>query len=536
VTSLDDDVLARRLREALRAVATSPIDPGQMPEMVQGVRPRVARAVTPVVVAAAVLVVFFVPVPHVSLFESLTNTTKVATPTRQPVRCESRWLRLSTWPASPSPAAGQHPPTTVREIVRVDSSGHTCTLPAGWLRLTSVRRQGTPFAAVEQADVGQSRSVALSPGGFAVARVALRVPWLIPFGNLCASFTTIGMTPPGSRHNFSTGVPFAGCGDKSAGVLRATVSPFRPIDSGVPHASGTLVADLQPGPMALGPRGVLYISEPSLNQVVARLPNGSFKLIAGTGRAGYSGDGGPALRAMLHQPEGLAVGPDGNLYIADLRNNRVREVLSNGTIVTVAGNGGKMPETVPMDGLPNGPALRTHLWSPSAVTIGRGGALYIAAMNENAIVELKHGRITTVVTAHDLQALNRVDRTEVCDPTGVAFDKHGDLYFDCNSALLMLTPVGSVVFRGNWESSGFSSMCAAGGDEVAEMTTSGVVSLTPTSQRTERLPSVLPSIGILSPDGIAAGSDGTIYVDGGGPPAIFALSEGRVTTLWAADT
>ena len=43
--------------------------------------------------------------------------------------------------------------------------------------------------------------------------------------------------------------------------------------------------------MALGPNGVLYISEPSLNQVVARMPNGSFKLVAGTGSAGYSGDG-----------------------------------------------------------------------------------------------------------------------------------------------------------------------------------------------------------------------------------------------------
>ena len=534
MTSLDDDVLARRLREALRAVAASPIDPGQIPVMDQGVRPRIARAVTPVVVAAALLVVFFVPVPHVSLFESLTNTTKAATPARPAVRCESRWLRLSTWAASPSPASGQHPPTTLQEIVRVDSSGHTCTLQAGWLKLTSIRHPGTPFAKVEQTDVGQSRSVGLSPGGFAVARVALRVSWLIPYGNLCLSGVTIGMTPPGSRHTFSMGIG-ALCGVQSAGVLRATVGPFRPIDSGVPHASGALVADLQPGPMALGPKGVLYISEPSLNQVVARLPNGSFKLIAGTGRAGYSGDGGPALKAMLHQPEGLAVGADGNLYIADLQNNRVREVLSNGTIVTVAGYGGKMPETVPMDGLPNGPALRTHLWSPSALTIGPGGALYIAAMNENAIVELKHGRLTAVVTGHDLQALNRVDGTELCDPTGVAFDKRGDLYFDCNSALLMRTPAGSVVFRGKWESSGFSSISTAGGDEVADLTTSGVVSLTPTSQRTEHLPSELPSIGLLSPEGIAAGSDGTIYFDGWGPPGIFALSEGRVTTLWAAD-
>jgi DNA-binding beta-propeller fold protein YncE len=132
----------------------------------------------------------------------------------------------------------------------------------------------------------------------------------------------------GFQESFSTGLP-SDCLAGFAGNLRAEVGPFRPIDSGVPDASGSLVADLQPGPMALGPNGVLYISEPSLNQVVARMPNGSFKLVAGTGSAGYSGDGASAVHAMLNQPEGLAVAPDGTLYIADFQNNRVREVLPN---------------------------------------------------------------------------------------------------------------------------------------------------------------------------------------------------------------
>ena len=130
---------------------------------------------------------------------------------------------------------------------------------------------------------------------------------------------------------------------------------------------------------------------------MARLPDGSFKLVAGTGRAGYSGDGGPAFRARLSQPEGLAVASDGTLYIADFGNNRVREVLPDGTIETIAGAGGRAPETIPIDGLPGGPALKVHMWSPSAIAIGRR-ALYIAVDNENAIVELHKGVITTVVT------------------------------------------------------------------------------------------------------------------------------------------
>ena len=233
---------------------------------------------------------------------------------------------------------------------------------------------------------------------------------------------------------------------------------------------------------------------------------------------------------MLNQPEGLAVAPDGTLYIADFQNNRVREVLPNGTIRTVAGDGGRIPETVPTDGLPGGAALEVHLWSPSAVAIGPGGALYIAATNENAIVELHRGTLTTVLTGDDLRVLNRVDRTEICGPAGLAFDERGDLYFDCSydSALLMRTPAGSVVYRGNSEQTGFSQLSTGGGDEVVDMTTGGILGLTPTGRATTPIPALSPRIGVLSLGGIVARPGGTVYLDqggslDGGPPAIVAV-------------
>jgi hypothetical protein len=58
--------------------------------------------------------------------------------------------------------------------------------------------------------------------------------------------------------------------------------------------------------------------------------------VAGTGVAGYSGDGGPALQAQLNDPRGLAFDPFGNLYIAEWRNQVVRKVTPGGTITTVA--------------------------------------------------------------------------------------------------------------------------------------------------------------------------------------------------------
>ena len=67
--------------------------------------------------------------------------------------------------------------------------------------------------------------------------------------------------------------------------------------------------------------------------------SGTLTLVAGNSRAGFSGDGGPAVKAQLNAPQGMALDKAGNLYIADSLNNRVRMVTSSGLISTFAGNG-----------------------------------------------------------------------------------------------------------------------------------------------------------------------------------------------------
>ncbi|MGA2529009.1 MAG: hypothetical protein ABSG36_07580 [Acidimicrobiales bacterium] len=490
---------------------------------------------TVVLVAAAIVAVFLVPLPTGHLFgigAGSNNGPGLAA-------CERGWLEVGAWPASRLPNGSNNPPTTMREIVRVDSSGHSCSLPAGWLRLTSIREEGSPYASIHQTDAGRSSNVVLSAGRFAVADVALSIPWFIPYGNLCASGVAIGVIPPASRRASRAFVVSSGCLQGWAGVLKATVGALRQVNSGVPDARGVLVAHLRPGPMALGANGVLYVSEPSLDQVVARMPNGSFKLIAGTGRPGYSGDGGPAFRARLSQPEGLAVAPNGTLYIADFGNNRVREVLPDGTIETVAGEGGTQPgQVIPIDGLPGGPALKVHIWSPSAIAIGRGGELYIAASNENSVLELRDGKITTLVTGDNLKSIPYFARDQLCGPDGVAVDARDNLYVDCG-LVLMRTPGGRIVSRGSWESRGCAPFGEPVGDTVDLVTTAGIVSFTPTGQRTVDLPGALAGVGVINLEGIAVAPDGTVYLDQSGddgPPAIVALHDGHLVTLWAADT
>jgi RHS repeat-associated protein len=124
---------------------------------------------------------------------------------------------------------------------------------------------------------------------------------------------------------------------------------------------------------------MLYLGDGQ--QRSAEASGGVITTIAGTGVAGFSGDLGPATQARLSGPRGLAVGPDGSLYIADSSDKRVRKVDPNGIITTVAGNGTPCvlwaPQVGPVCG-DGGPAAQAQLAWPQGVAVGPDGSLYIA--------------------------------------------------------------------------------------------------------------------------------------------------------------
>ena len=106
---------------------------------------------------------------------------------------------------------------------------------------------------------------------------------------------------------------------------------------------------------------------------------------------GFKGDSGPATKAQLSRPFGLALDKKGNLYIADRGNNRVRRVNPQGIIHTVAGDGGFffMGD--------NGPAYRASIAGPTGVAVDKNGVLYIADRNNNRVRSVDtQGMIRTV--------------------------------------------------------------------------------------------------------------------------------------------
>lgn len=141
----------------------------------------------------------------------------------------------------------------------------------------------------------------------------------------------------------------------------------------------TLATQLnRPADVVLDAQGDIYIAEVGGNRVMERTPTGTLTTVAGTGAAGYSGDGGKALAAQLNRPAALALDSSGTLYIADLGNNCVRAV-ADGTIVTVAGDG---TGGFAGDG---GPAAASLLWAPAGLATSAGGELYIADTLNNRI-------------------------------------------------------------------------------------------------------------------------------------------------------
>jgi hypothetical protein len=116
----------------------------------------------------------------------------------------------------------------------------------------------------------------------------------------------------------------------------------------------------------------LFIADAADNVVREITPNQVMKTVAGTGRPGFSGDGGPAIDARLRLPTGVAVDQSGNLFITDTRNQRLREVGIDGKIETVAGTG--------MRGFSGdgGPANQAELNFPSGAPAVDGTAIYFA--------------------------------------------------------------------------------------------------------------------------------------------------------------
>ncbi len=185
--------------------------------------------------------------------------------------------------------------------------------------------------------------------------------------------------------------------------------------------AATLAQLSAPNGVAIGPDGSLYIADTSNSRIRKVSTTGIITSLVGGG-FGFSGDGGPAVLAKLNQPWRITATPDGTLYIVDRANNRIRRIGPDGIITTVAGAGGG-------DG---GPALSAQLSSPEDVAVAPDGTFYIAdRANERVRLVGTEGIITTVagtgVAAFGDDG-GPATRARLGEPIGLALAPDGTLY------------------------------------------------------------------------------------------------------------
>ena len=174
--------------------------------------------------------------------------------------------------------------------------------------------------------------------------------------------------------------------------------------------------------------GDLFIAD-TLNERIREVnTQGIISTVAGTGAYGFSGDNGPATEAQLNYPLDVAVAPGGGFYIADTQNERIRYVDASGTITTIAGD-----ESGIDYGGDEGPAVDAALATPAAVAVAPNGDVYIGDVTNNRVRYIDGSGIIHTAAGNDApggyDATHTVaTETSLYNPYSVAFDPSGNLY------------------------------------------------------------------------------------------------------------
>jgi sugar lactone lactonase YvrE len=179
----------------------------------------------------------------------------------------------------------------------------------------------------------------------------------------------------------------------------------------------------QPSGVAVDAQGNIFIAD-TLNSRVRKVPaSGIISTFAGNGMYKFGGDGGPASAALLNQPSDLVIDPKGNIYLSDTLNHRVRKIDAAGSISTFAGNGFAL---FAGDG---GPAVQASLNNPIGLAVDHAGNVFIADSQNNRVRKVDpNGIITTAVGGGSLGEGAPAAKAALDRPQFLAFDAAGNLY------------------------------------------------------------------------------------------------------------
>lgn len=290
-----------------------------------------------------------------------------------------------------------------------------------------------------------------------------------------------------------------------------------------------------PAGVAVDSDGNVYIADSGNHRIRRVTPDGIIATVAGSGVAGFAGDSGPAVAASLDTPAAVAADGNGQLFVLDFGNNRVRRVSSAGIITSFAGTG-----AVGISG-DNGPPLRATFNYPTGMTLTPTGELLLADAGNNRIRRIANGVVTSVSAG----SLNF--------PDGVRADSAGSIFISDsgNFRIVKVTRNGIVSIVAGTGSQGFSgdgggataaalnypndvAIGADGTIYIADSANSRIRGVSPTGIISTLAGSdTAPQI--YSADSVAVNESGTVYYTDSFRNQVFALAPGGAVTRIAGD-
>lgn len=178
--------------------------------------------------------------------------------------------------------------------------------------------------------------------------------------------------------------------------------------------------------------GNILFADSNHHRIRRVAPDGTITTLVGNGTAGPGGDGGPAISAQLNYPSGLALAANGDLYISDTKNHRIRRVDASGTIATVVGTGTEDSTTEGSNG-DDGPALNAELDNPAGIALDNTGQLFIAETGSHRIRRVSASGTITTIAGNGTKGFsgdnNLATGAQLNSPSTVAVDNQGNVYF-----------------------------------------------------------------------------------------------------------
>ena len=190
--------------------------------------------------------------------------------------------------------------------------------------------------------------------------------------------------------------------------------------AGYSDGTGTAARFSAPQGVALDNEGNVYIADTGNNRIRKITPDRVVTTLAGNGTAGYGDGMGTAAR--FSAPQGMAVDNNGNIYIADTENNRIRKITPDRVVTTLAGNG--------TTGYGDGTGTAARFSAPQGVTVDNNGNVYVADTGNNRIRKITPERIVITIAGHSTAGYSDGAGTAArfSTPKGITVDSNGDVY------------------------------------------------------------------------------------------------------------